>query len=663
MMKSKEGTPTEKELVALVEERFHRARQERLPYEQQWHLNLAFLEGHHYAFWNRATQRLEELRPVPHRVRHVSNIILPYWNREVARLGRNDPIFNVVQNTNDDEDVSAARVAEMVLQYLWRSLDMGRKYLEAREWLAGVGTVFFQVGWDPRAGERIRKPRMETVSIPVLDEQGNRTGEELVESPILDETGLPTVDEFNLGEVNCQVLSPFEVFPASARCVDLEGQPWIINARVRTLEDIRTDYPAAGEKVGAEDVTPGPATGHPGYLLGRERLSGATTNDAAQYAVVKEMRERPSARYPGGRLITAANGVLLRNASLPFGRYDLVRIRRIRLPGRFWGESPIVSAIPLQKEWNKILSQVIEHRETMKKGKILIPTTAEVRKSAFTSEHAEIIQYNPMGGPPFQMQLHPLPSDVWKELENIRETMMDIWSQHEVSQAFAPVGVRSGIAIEQLIEQDETTLGAIFTDITHALSQVGKRMLEIVEQHYTETRTLKVAGNERRPDVRDFIGADLRGNHDVFVNIGSALPQLKVTRHQEIKDRYRLGLYGPPSEPDVRKKVLKMLEDTIVEDIYSDDRLDESNAQRENKAMVEGRLVRVRPFDNHEVHLRLHNHHRKLYEVEQIAARHPEVELLLERHVQEHLEYMARSGKAFASPQPDYAGNAGVAGV
>ena len=114
--------------------------------------------------------------------------------------------------------------------------------------------------------------------------------------------------------------------------------------------------------------------------------------------------------------------------------------------------------------------------------------------------------------------------------------------------------------------------------------------------------------------------------------------------HQEIKDRYRLGLYGPPSDPEVRKKVLKMLEDTIVEDIYSDDRLDESNAQRENKAMVEGRLARARPFDNHELHLRLHNHHRKLYEVEQITARYPEVDVLFERHEQEHVEQMGRQG-------------------
>ena len=90
-IKRKNGKATDKELVALVEERFHRARQERLPYEQQWHLNLAFLEGRHYAFWNQATQRLETIRPVPHRVRHVSNIILHYWGREVAKLGRNVP--------------------------------------------------------------------------------------------------------------------------------------------------------------------------------------------------------------------------------------------------------------------------------------------------------------------------------------------------------------------------------------------------------------------------------------------------------------------------------------------------------------------------------------------------------------------------------------------
>ena len=89
---------TTKDKVALVRERYETARAARMPQEQQWHINLAFLEGRQYVFWNSATSSLEQIRPVPHRVRHVSNIILPHWCRETARLGRNDPIFNVIPN-------------------------------------------------------------------------------------------------------------------------------------------------------------------------------------------------------------------------------------------------------------------------------------------------------------------------------------------------------------------------------------------------------------------------------------------------------------------------------------------------------------------------------------------------------------------------------------
>lgn len=626
---------TTKDKVALVRERYETARAARMPQEQQWHINLAFLEGRQYVFWNSATSSLEQIRPVPHRVRHVSNIILPHWCRETARLGRNDPIFNVIPNTSDDSDVAAARVAEAVLQYLWRKLMMSRKYLEAREWLSALGTVFFDVGWDPKAGDPVRRPVTELVETPVLDDSGEAAGARPEERPFIGADGEPVVDEFRLGEIYCDVLSPFEIYPASDGITSVDDQPWIVKARVRPVKDIKRDYPDAASKIEPQDVRPELSPGR------RLASSASGAPDDASYAVVLEMREKPSPARPQGRVLIVCGDVLLHEGPLPFGKYNLVRIRRIRIPGSFWGESPIVASIPLQKEWNKILSQVIEHRETMKKGKILIPTTAEVRKAAFTSEHAEIIYYNPTGGPPFQMQLHPLPADVWKELDVIKEVMMDIWSQHEVSRAYVPAGVRSGVAIEQLIEQDETTLGAVFRDITDALTELGARMLEIVEARYTETRTLKVVGDERGPDVKNFIGADLRGNHDVFVNIGSALPFLKITRHQEIKDRYRLGLYGPPDDPEVRRKVLRLLEDTVVEDIYDDDRLDEANARRECQTMMTGTQVPARSYDNHRIHIKVHNHYRKLYEFEEAARWSPEIETLFDEHVRQHERMLA----------------------
>ena len=56
-----EETETEESLVDLVDKEFKRREEERRPFELQWQLNIAFVEGNQYCDINPATMAIEEI--------------------------------------------------------------------------------------------------------------------------------------------------------------------------------------------------------------------------------------------------------------------------------------------------------------------------------------------------------------------------------------------------------------------------------------------------------------------------------------------------------------------------------------------------------------------------------------------------------------------------
>jgi len=634
MIKFPDAEPEAKKLVSIVKERFARSLRDRLSFERQWHLNNEFINGNQYSLWNNATLSIEHLKRVPNRARPTSNIIIPYRNREIAKLGRNDPFFNVVQNSDEDSDITAARLGEQVLQHLWRAQHLSNTYLELRTFIVDFGTAFLCISWDSQAGQYVAVPKERPESI--RDEMGNVISE--IRVPEIDNDGNPVIDEANSyyeGDVYVQAASPFAIFVDNNNNPHLDKQAWIMKVSIKTLDEIKMSYGDRGKNIksGISSITDNSRLS---MMIGGRKSSDTVQQDEEETLHI-EMQEKPSLEFKEGRLVTIAGEELLRYDPLPGRRYDLIKFIRTPVSRSFWGKSMVEPSIEHQRQWNASLSSVIEHRQSMKKGKLLIPTTAEVRKSAFTDEHAEIIHYNPAGGPPFQMRMESMGTDIWKEREEIIQRMEETWSQHEVSRAQVPGEVKSGVAIEQLIERDDTSLEPTFKSITEGLEEGGSRMLSLVNEFYTEERVVKIVGEEASPEVRTFKGADLRGNTDVIVQIGSVFPSLKVSRIQEIKSRYELGLYGPMGSPEAIRKVLGMLEDPTVISRGNEDRMDELNQKREITMMLEnGQPVPITYYDNHEVHLKTLMRMRKSVAIQTKISENPQLDGILFDHLSQH---------------------------
>ena len=176
---------------------------------------------------------------------------------------------------------------------------------------------------------------------------------------------------------------------------------------------------------------------------------------------------------------------------------------------------------------------------------------------------------------------------------------------------------------------------------------------------------IKVAGKGSEWEVVSFKGADLRNNTDVSVKRQSSLPDSRIDRELIIERRFQMGFYGDPADPEVRRHVMNMLEDAVVQDIYSDTKLDEAYAKWENRLLVEEEEIvhLVNDYDNHSIHVREHNHFRKKIEYQKIKVENPQafmqLELRFNTHTMMHQEFIDQQIKQQIEREKEVQGKGG----
>lgn len=146
----------QKELASLaswIKENYDKAKSARQPFERQWQLNYAFYKGRqNVAFLKGVSGTVNSGLVVPkappHRVRHVTNRIKPIIRTELARLISNKPNASVVPASSEDEDLFAAQAGEQIWESVYASRKLHRIYSRAAFWVCITGNGFVKDWWD-----------------------------------------------------------------------------------------------------------------------------------------------------------------------------------------------------------------------------------------------------------------------------------------------------------------------------------------------------------------------------------------------------------------------------------------------------------------------------------------------------------------------------------
>lgn len=623
-------------LANYVNTEFDRMKMARARQERQWYLNMAFYDGRQNVIVQQvqgAGNRLVVPPAPPWRVRLVINKIRPIVRRELAKLTSQKPSATVIPASSEDKDLFAANAGEQIWESQYQNKSIKDIVREAVWWTLVCGDGFIKTYWD----------------------QGK--------------TYSPNPDITYQGDICYTAETPFHVLVPDLRQTQLEGQPYLIHSSTRTVEWLTTHFKQA---LDGREIKPNIKSANEILSDAYLNLTGGASNDLDS-VLVHEMHIKPGGHkdFPEGGVITVTGDQVIQYSPIfPYlhGEFCFAKIGHMP-SGKFYSTSVIQDLIPIQREYNRTRSQIVEAKNKMAKPQ-LAAQMGSIDVSKMTTEPGQVILYKPGFQPPTPIPLTPLPNYVLQEVQQLNMDFDDLSGQHETSRGNVPAGVTAATAISYLQEQDDSMLAAEVDNIESGLEKVARQTLSLVGQYWDIPRIVKVTGVDGSWDAAMLKGSDLNHNTDIRMEAGSALPTSKAAKQALITDWMKLG-FIPPEEG------MQTLEMGGIVKLYERVQIDEAQARRENLKMqniddalimemfkpptdpmtgmelppeqymmdpVSGKpllpdpVVPVNTWDNHAIHIDIHNRFRKSQAYESLD---PARQMLFEIHVQKHMEAIA----------------------
>jgi hypothetical protein len=635
-----------KKLVAWVKAEYEKCKMARKPEEQEWYMQLAFYNGYQYHSWRTQGQGQvlsEEANPA-NLPRVTVNRIEPIIRTEIAKTTSGRPSATVLPSSNDDDDLMAAQAAEQIWESLYDRHSFNARILQSAEfWRATCGTSFIKTYWDPSVKQ------VEPVST-----MNPFTGQQSVSQKVT-----------AMGDVSFEVVSPFHLFVPDLATESIEDQPYIFNVYTKSEQWVRSNFGSVLPK----DFTPAKVASSEIMNAALLDLKGNDTSKPDSVLVI-EMWAKPNGcpMLPNGGLVTivdneivqlADNGIPYMHKQYPFAHFYSIPT------GKFYRRSVIRSLIPIQREYNRLRSQIIQAKNLMAKPQMFYQEGA-VDPRRITARAGVYIPVRPGFPNPSPVPIQPLPNYVLNEVQQLQADFEDISGQHQVSRGESG-GVTAATAINYLQERDDAYLTTVFAAIEAGVEKVANQSLSLFVQYVDQPRIIKTVGNDGAFDAMVVSGSDIASGTDIRVESGSALPTSKSARQALITDWMKLGFIQPQDG-------LAILDMGMLKKYYNLIKLDENQASRENLMMkkltpdqiqqfqmqweqgaAQGQMdktvpgavdangqpiglaipavISVHDYDNHAVHVEVHNRFRKSQSFDSLPDA---VKAEFQKHIQMH---------------------------
>ena len=581
-----------KDLIQAVE----RLRKERLenrrPFEEVWWNNIALVAGDHYASYDAQQAGFVEVPKERHQIRLVLNQARVVLRTEIAKLMKAKPIMEVVPNSNDEKDIAAAKVGKFALDAAEWKFDLRRKRKRALWWTGITGCASIYVGYDPaNTDDGFFEVTLDpNTNEPVWDPRRKAEIQRMVDEGDIDEQ---EPEQWALGDLEFRLYTPFHMLPDDT-VFDFDECKDIIVTDVVELEVAKDTW-----KESASDITP--EAGRPSFMNRMLRRAGLSTSDSNQYASEDTvlvhtywlkpgiydspfLRDGIMIRWTGHEVeLEYHDGFPFDDARLPFAFF-----RHTENAVAIWPDTVMTDIRDVNLELDKTISLLLENRDYM---------TSPMWRKAKQHQVAKI-KMQPGGEveyvhvrdvpPPEPIPGTPMPTQVENLVVGLRDQILDISGQGEVSRGRLPAGVRSGVQMTYLQEEDETRLGPVADEWEATISTMASLILSRMGQFYSIPRLMKNYRPGGQADVRKFKGADLKGNTDVQVQTGTGLPKLKAARQQFAINMAELGI---ETDPKRLRDILELGEGEPDEIDLAFSQADRENEEMRGQAMIGGQMT------------------------------------------------------------------------
>jgi hypothetical protein len=496
----------------------------------------------------------------------------------LARLVKSKPTFYATPTSSGFENLKATEVAESMLEFWWDKFSLSEKREEAMLWSIICGNGFWKISWDDKVGSSVKVLLDPIEGQPIIDPMLERLYRDQLEMQGIES------DDFEMevfeGDIRCDVISPFNVFLDDSAQV-FEECKYAICSHPMSATEVESRF---GVRLKPNAINRYPDESLPGLY---SFSSGQTKENIREifYGYFLPTPDRPEGRVV---VFTKDPSIILYDAPwpYPFMELPLIKFPGMRVPGQLWDSSVVEQAVPLQKELNRTLSQMIEYKNLTLKPQMMAPVGS--LRQRMTDEPGAIFEYNPIAGKiPEAIPLPGLPSYVAQHLADMGQRLKDVFGLTEIMQGQVPPNVEAGVAIDLLQEAATDRLSPQILMMEKALERAGNLMLSLAQKYYTEPRMMMLSGGSgSKPRVEQFEHADVLSGVQIKVEAGSGLPRTRAGKQARVFQMLNMGMITPA-------KAYKYLDMADFKTLQAQFQADEDQAMREHDKLIEGMSINM----------------------------------------------------------------------
>lgn len=576
-----------------IQSKYSQWRSYRQAHEGEWLVTAAMLRNQQHVHYDEQRGALVGPDVPSYAVQIDLNKITPKHRARMAKKFKNRPKPVVVPASTDYQDLMDARASECALRYQTQRLRLESAYRDAAQWSAIGSKSYWWFGYDPLVPGRVK-----------------------ITDPITGEDRIETVE---LGDVTVEVGSAFEVLVPDPSLARIGQQPEIMRVRAierseaeRRFPELRSDSAAYS---GSGDLSTLKSTEDRIASLSAGSHAGGAGKRDSQVLLIEHYMA-PCGKYPKGRKAVVCGSTVVRyDEELPFefwdsptNPYPCSEFADTGHVGQFWNATWLSHLIPLQRTLNRMLELVVENAEAVSRPKLVVYQQHNLADGAWTSAAGEVVTLTHIPGLPEPRFVAPpsVAGDVWNVINLTLRQFDDISQIHTASEG-GGTGQESGYQTNLLQEATDAVHAPDIRGDELTIEDAAWKIRRIMKLTWDVPRLITIGGEHSASEMLEFSRQQINDAAEVRIQIGSMLPDLKAAKAQTTLNYYKEGVFGDPTDPMVRRKVLAQMDMLGVDIIHEEDRLDEDEATRESQALMRGEPVAPATFNQaHPVHRSKH---------------------------------------------------------
>lgn len=607
------------ELAKEVIEDFRSRQEERKRFEANWKLNINFFVGNQYCAINSNNDVVDFEKQFFWQEREVYNHIAPIVELRLSKLSKVRPSMTVIPFTDNDNDISCAKVSKNILKATSYKLNLSKIISEATVWSELCGTSFYKVTWNNYKGS--------TVGV--------------------DKNGVP----INEGDVQLDVVSPFEIFPDSNTYSSIDDCKSIMHVRAYHIDTIKDIWgvDVEGDDIDVFSLDNVTTAGGLGYF-GKVSKAGKTVKHNS--ALVIEQYDAPSIEHPNGRLIIVAGNKTVYVGELPYINksenkrgFPFISQCSIANPNSFWGGSVVERCIPLQRSYNAVKNRKHEFLNRISMGVMAVEDGSVDTENLEEEGMApgKILIYRQGSPAPKLINSGSVPSDFTYEEDRLLNEFLTISGVNDLLRNTTNTANVSGVALELLIEQDEARLISSAEQIREAVKEISKQILRLYKQFVNGKTSSKLVNDNGSIEMFYWNKSDINSD-DVVFETENELNESLAQKRNMIFEIFNSGLLHDETgklSNSVRYKLLEQLGFGVWENTQDVKTLQIKRANKEHLMIIEnGNIKMPKEIDDHSLHINEHTCFMLSDEYERLVENDKKIEQKMLEHIRLHKQFL-----------------------